>query len=272
MIRYLCRSLRKQGSSIGQIARRLKLSESTVHWHVKDIRLTAMQRERLKIQKRALMAKVNARRKGKPLKPVLFRKPSWSRALVHLIAHLRFDGRIDRYGCYYYSRSSQQARHVRRSLKWLLGITPKVRLRPNGVWVVSFYNVAVTAWLAHKESELLQMVRAHSEWQRQWLQALFDDEGHVHISNGVRRVRASQNDLQVLRQAQQFLGRMHIASRIDRYAKAIEVSGRENLVGFRKRINFSSGIRINANRKNGLWNQPLEKRELLKLALGSYSA
>ena len=270
MIKQVCRSLRKHGYSIGQIARRLQVSESTVHWHVKDICLTDAQRERLKRQKRALMAKVNARRKGKPLKPVSFYKPPWSLALVHLIAHLSFDGRIDRYGCYYYSRSYQQAQHVRRSLKWLLGITPKIKRRPSGIWVVSFYNVVVADWLACKENELLHTVSSHPEWRRQWLQALFDDEGHIHLSPPVRRVRASQNNMSVLRYAQRFLGSMRIASRIDRHAHAVEITGRNNLANFRRLINFSHGIYVNENRKNGLWSQPLEKRKLLNLTLKSY--
>jgi len=250
----------------------LRLSESTVHWHVKDIRLTEVQRERLKSQKRALMAKVNAKRRGKPVNPIPFHKPMWSRALVHLIAHLSFDGRIDRYGCYYYSRSDRQARHVKRSLQWLLGIPPKMKRRPNGVWVVSFYNVAVAAWLAREEHELLDVIRAHPEWQRQWLQALFDDEGHVHIARGVRRVRASQDDVGVLRTARRFLELLGIRSRIDAFAKAIEITGRKNLEGFREQVNFSPGIYINAHRKNGLWHHQLEKRELLERALSSYEA
>ena len=270
MLRDPCRLLRKRGYSIGQIARKLQVSESTVHWHVKNIHLTGAQREKLRSQKRELMAKVNARRRGQPLKPVLFRKPKWSRALIHLIAHLGFDGRIDRYGCYYYSRSYPQARHVRRSLKRLLGIAPQVRLRPNGIWVVSFCNVSVAAWLASKERELLQVARRRQEWQRQWLQALFDDEGHLHISKSLRRVRASQQDPQVLHYARGFLGALGISSRVDPQAQAVEITGRSNLIRFTREVGFSPGICVNRHRKNGLWDQELEKRDLLQRALHSY--
>jgi hypothetical protein len=270
MTRERCRVLRYAGFSIGRIARTLRLSESTVHWHVKDIRLTGAQLEKLKGQKRELMAKVNARRRGRPLKPIVFRKPGWTRALVDLVAHLSFDGRIDRYGCYYYNRSLGRARHVKRSLTQLLGVRPRMRLRANGVWVVSFHNVAVGAWLASKERELLHVIRNRPQWQRPWLRALFDDEGHVHVSRGIRRIRASQDDRAVLRCAQRFLRLMHIESRIDLGARAVEITGRDNLLLFRKRINFSPGIWINHHRKNGLWSQPLEKRQLLDLALQSY--
>jgi len=177
---------------------------------------------------------------------------------------------VDRYGCSYYNREYGQVLHVKQLLERLLGVTPKVRLRPNGIWVVSYYNVAVAAWLSQKEQGLLHVVGKRPHWQQLWLQALFDDEGHIHISNHVRRVRASQDDLDVLRRARQFLETMGIESRIDQGARAVEITGRRNLMMFKRLINFSPGICLNASRKNGLWNQPLEKRELLDLALDSY--
>jgi len=265
-----CRALRRHGYSIGQIAQRLSLSESTVHWHVRDIRLTAAQQARIRARWCQLMAKVNARRRGKPLKSVHFCKPRWSRELVHLIAHLSFDGRIDRYGCSYYNRAYTQATHVRRLLQRLLRVTPRMKHRENGVWVVSYYNVAVADWLGRRERELLPVVTGRVAWERRWLQALFDDEGHIHVADGIRRIRASQKELGVLRRAKRFLHELGIKSRIDLGARAVEITGRDNLVLFRKRINFSPGIWINHHRKNGLWSQPLEKRQLLVLALQSY--
>lgn len=269
-LRRACRILRNRGRSIGQIAGQLGISESTVHWHVKDIQLTAAQQDRLRVEKRALMAEVNAKRRGKPLKPIVFRKPSWSRGLVHLVAHLSFDGRVDRYGCQYYSRSCQQVQHVSRELRGLLGVTPKVRRRPNGIWITSLYNVEVAAWLGRREEELLSAVRHHPAWQRQWLQALFDDEGHIHVTGSRRRLRASQDNPSILRHAQKFLEHLDISSRIDKQARAVEITGRRNLVRFSRLINFSPGISINEHRKNGLWTEPMEKRELLDIALQSY--
>ena len=69
MTKQRCRALRELGYSIGQIARLVKRSESTVHWHVRDIGLTAAQRERLGIQKRERMTRINAKRRGIPLNP-----------------------------------------------------------------------------------------------------------------------------------------------------------------------------------------------------------
>ena len=265
-----CRALRKRGYSIGQIATLLNVSESTVHWHVKDIVLTVAQREKLRIQKRALMVQVNARRCGYPIHPVAFKTPAWSKALVHLIAHLSFDGRVDRYGCYYYNRSYAQVWHIREALESLLGILPKIRRRPNGIWMVSYCNVAIAAWLQGKEAELLQVVRRQPRWREQWLQALFDVEGHIHFVKSRRRVRASQDDPVVLRLAKRFLQEIGIDSRVDRHARAVEITGRNSLETFRRRINFSRGLRVNGLRKNGHWHRDFEKRELLDAALSSY--
>lgn len=265
-----CKQLRQLGYSIGQIAKRLHLSESTVHWHVKGIRLTVAQRESLRLQKRELMVGVNAKRRGRALRQVAFRKPRWNGKLVELVAHLNFDGRIDRYGLHYYNNSKQQAEQVKSLVQRLLGIEARIRQRQTGLWIVSYYHVGVASWLLTREQELLTVIWHRPDWQRIWLQALFDDEGHVHFSGSVRRVRASQDSFMVLRRAQQFLKNMHIQSRIDSRAKAVEITGQENLSVFRKRISFSPGIFINENRRNGLWHKPLEKRTLLELALTSY--
>lgn len=216
------------------------------------------------------MRVVNAKRRGQPLKPWSIKTPRWSSELVHLISHLSFDGRVDRYGCSYYSRNYGQARHVERLLRRLLGVRPRRRRRDNGIWVVSYYNVKMAAWLQRREQQLLRVVRAHDAWSREWLRAFFDDEGHIHFSKQVRRVRASQYDSGVLRQAKASLKSLGIRSRLDIAARAVEIRGERDLQKFRRQINFSPGICINAHRKNGLWDYPFEKRVLLDKALASY--
>lgn len=270
MNKALCRQLRRRGLSIGHIAQRLSLSESTVHWHVKDLVLSGAQRAKLRREKREFMARVNARRRGKPLHPVAFRRPAWNKALVQLIAHLSFDGRIDRYGCHYYNNSQQQMARIHGLLRTLLGIEAAVRQRPTGIWRLSYYNVEVAHWLACREKELLAVLRRQLAWRQVWLKALFDDEGHVHYSKGRRRVRASQQDRKVLRYARNALQALNIDSRIDSQAQAVEITGRQNLQIFSQRIGFSPGIFINEHRQNGLRRQPIEKQALLELALASY--
>jgi len=203
---------------------------------------------------------------------VAFRKPPWSKTLVHLIAHLSFDGRVDRYGCYYYSRSHVQAWHVKEALEHLLEISPKIRRRSNGIWMTYYYNVAVAEWLQQKELELLDVVRYQPHWRQQWLKSFFDDEGHIHIAKSTRRVRASQDDPSVLQLAKRFLEEIGIHCRVDHLARAVEITGRGNLEAFRQHINFSNGLQVNGLRKNGRWHKDFEKRKLLDLALSSYEA
>ena len=270
MIKHRCQRLRRQDLSIGQVARLVNRSESTVHWHVRGIAFTKTQKDRLRYQKRALMTAINAKRRGIPLRPVDFQRPLWSSELVHLVSHLSFDGRVDHHGCHYYSRQYGQALHVQQLLRRLLAVKACVRRKADEMWVLSFYNVQVARWLFEREEELLGAVNRRPAWRMVWLKALFDDEGHVHYSASTRRVRASQDDLQVLRFAKRWLVQAGINSRIDQSARAVEVTGRDNLSTFSRRVGFSPGLAINEHRKNGIWTHPFEKRELLELALASY--
>jgi DNA-binding CsgD family transcriptional regulator len=264
------RALRRDGLSIGQIARRLQLAESTIHRYVGDIPLTRAQCRRLQQHWQRRMAQVNHLRRGIALKHIEFRRPRWSARLVHLVSHLSLDGRIDRYGCHYYNREKSAVSHVQTLLQRLLGVEAKVRRRVNGIYVASFFHVEVAAGLADRERELLNMVARHPLWQRVWLQALFDDEGHVHWVKGRRRVRASQKDPAILRTAQDYLRRQDIDSRIDTAARAVEITGRRSLTRFANRVGFSRGLHVNPARRNGHWKTAWEKQDLLRMALASY--
>ncbi len=270
MLKQACLQLRAQGYSIGQIARRLSVSKSSVHWHVRKISLTLEQKEALRQRKQRIMAVVNGRRRGKALQPRPFLKPRWSQNLIHLVSHLAFDGRVDRYGCHYYSRNKQQVEHVQKLLKCLLQIEAKIYQRSNGIWTASYHNVETADWLSHREAELELVTSRSPRWRQTWLRAFFDDEGHVHFAGSIRRVRASQDRPEVLRIAREFLDGFHIASRIDMTAHAVEITGRENLERFHAMIGFSPGIQINPARRNGIWKTAIDKQELLSIALQSY--
>ena len=234
------------------------------------MRLTVLQRQALRCWKRALMARVNARRRGKAVKSVPWRKPVWSKSLVRLIAHLSFDGRVDRHGCHYYSRSRVQAEHVKRLLCEVLGIDPQMRLRPNGMWVVSRYNVELAAWLSGKECALLRVVGARATWRQQWLQAFFDDEGCVTLTKKKRLIRGYQHSLSILELIKELLAGLKIESRIDSKYGELSISRKDNLLKFQKLINFTPGLRVNGSRSNSIWKKSLEKREILRMALASY--
>ena len=94
----------------------------------------------------------------------------------------------------------------------------------------------------------------------------------MYLNGGIRRIRASQKNLALLEKARTFLGSLGIQSRIDHRASAVEVTGRDNLLNFQQHVNFSAGLRINGHRKNGLHHSSLEKRELLRRALSSYTS
>ncbi|MDD5348108.1 MAG: hypothetical protein PHT59_05810 [Candidatus Omnitrophica bacterium] len=91
-----CRRLRQEGNSPGEISFATRLSKSALYGHVKDIVLTAGQKE--DIQGRTgerNPARVNPR-KGRRFPGREIRKPElWSDDLVHITAHYMFDGRID---------------------------------------------------------------------------------------------------------------------------------------------------------------------------------
>ncbi len=150
-----CRGLRQEGFSIGQIAGRLKLAESTVHRDVRGIRLTRAQRDALFQQWKRRLTEVNGLRRGIAVKRVACRRPRWSAEFVHLVAHLAFDGRVDRYGCHYYSRERSAVLHFARLMEQLLHVRPRVRRRSNGMSMASFFHVEIAAWLAKRERELL---------------------------------------------------------------------------------------------------------------------
>ena len=217
------------------------------------------------------MIRVNGQRRGIARSGPLKIKPRWSAQLVHLIAHLMFDGRIDRWGCYYYNRSASQLEHVQRLLQQLYGVSPRIKWRSSGVGSVICYHVELAARLQSQAQTLsTHIATAPQGWRRPFLKAFFDDEGHIYFNGSKRRVRGTQKDPKRLSVIKRLLAKETIGSRLDIKASAVEISGRENLERFQERIDFSSGIRVNPARSNARWHQPLEKREILRLALASY--
>jgi len=125
--------------------------------------------------------------------------------------------------------------------------------------------------LESKVTELKRNLGAFPRhWRRCFLQAFFDDEGHIYFNGSKRRVRGTQKDVAVLKTIKNLLAREDIKSRLDRRAQAIEISGREQLRRFQQVIGFARGIRINPQRRNGRWHQPMEKRRILQYAVNSY--
>jgi len=83
-------------------------------------------------------------------------------------------------------------------------------------------------------------------------------------------VRGYQNDLDILELVQCLLKEFDIESRVDKKYKEIIISRKKNLIKFQKEINFSKGVYINPSRKNSIWKEKLEKREILAKMINSY--
>jgi len=74
----------------------------------------------------------------------------------------------------------------------------------------------------------------------------------------------------ILKLIRKLLKDFDIRSRIEEKGQEIVISGKENLLKFRDKINFSKGVYINPNRKNSIWKKKLEKREILNKTIVSY--
>ena len=213
-------------------------------------------------------------RKGKCISGRKVHKPkAWSKDLIHVLSHLMFDGSVERCGCTYYNSSQESIKHMRKLLEEVFGVKARQRIKDNGVHVLSAYYVELADYVRNTEEKLLKHIKndASLEEKRIFLKAFFDDEGSVYFKEGKRRIRGSQDSLPVLSMIKGLLTGFGISARIDNAAKAIEISGKSNLVNFEKQINFSEGLFINSLRKNSIWKKKLEKREILTEAMNSYA-
>ena len=122
-----CRDLRRKGYALSQIVETVALPKTTVYGYIKDIVLTAQQRDDIERRKKLLRRSKPNPRKGKCILGRGIRRPSscWSSDLVHVVSHLIFDGRISRDGCMYYSRSQHQIEHLEDMVHKIFGIIPK---------------------------------------------------------------------------------------------------------------------------------------------------
>lgn len=268
-----CRSLRRNGISIGEISQSLNISKSTVYGYVKEILLDKGQKEKIEARRKLLVNSKPNIRKGKSLPGREIRQPKeWTKELVHVVAHYMFDGRIDDDGCLFYSKDEYQIDHMKELLGRVFSIKPKIQLRDNGVYGLVFYHVEFAKGIKRYRDELFRYLNngASISEKRTFLKAFFDDEGNVFYKRDKRRVRGYQKSRLVLEEIKNLLHSFGIKGKINNKDTNIEISGQENLINFSKEINFSPLIYINPLRKNGLWKGKISKRKILDLALNSY--
>jgi hypothetical protein len=268
-----CRKLRMQGYSFGEISSIVGFAKSSLHTHLKDILLDNKQIKNIESRRKEKCRNKPNTRKGKclPGREIIIPQ-QWSVDLVHIIAHFMFDGRVDNECCIYYSKDKYQIEHMNRLLYEQFKIKPKIQLRDNGVYGLVCYHVELANYISNHKEKLFGYLDngASKTSKREFLRAFFDDEGNVFYKGDKRRVRGYQKSDLILNQIKNLLSEFSIKSKIDKYARGIEISGQRNLKVFSKEINFSPKIYINPNRRNGIWKQKISKRDILNLALMSY--
>ena len=162
---------------------------------------------------------------------------------------------------------------VERNMKEIYEFPPALYLNKlTGVSRISYFNVALGAYLKQKSQELLeQITRMPTEHKRAFLKAFFDDEGCMDFrqKENARKVRGYQKNTQILALVSRLLSDFTITSRVV-FPNEVVIIGKENLIKFQKEIGFSPGVYINGNRTNSLWKKHLEKRELLRMAIASF--
>lgn len=268
-----CKRLRMRGYSLGEISFITGLPKTTIYGHIKHISLNSRQRANIEIRRKERNKDRPNPRKGKCLPGREIIKPkSWSNDLVHIVSHFMFDGRISDDYCIYYSKNKYQIYHMEKLLYKIFKIKPKIQLRDNDVYGLTFYHVEFADYIKNRKDELPYYLNngASKLKKRLFLRAFFDDEGCVSYKGDKRRVRGYQKLRTLLLQIKDLLSQFNIEGRINKEANNIEISGKNNLINFSREINFAPRIYINPKRKNGIWHEIISKRKILDLLLESY--
>ncbi len=269
-----CRALRKKAFTLGEIIRVVKLPKTTVYDHIHDIPLSIEIKKRIQEKNTKRINKLNRQRKGKCWPGRVVPKPKgWTNELILLIAHFMFDGEIGTHSCVYQNRNLILIKRVKTLVKNIFNLNPIPRFyTETGVHRISYHYVELANYFQKKSIQLKKYIKVASlRDKKSFLHAFFDDEGCAYHWKNARKVRGYQHNLKILKLVQDLLKDFGIESRIEKKYKEIVISRKENLIKFQDKINFSKGIYINPERKNSIWKKKLEKREILKKAIASYT-
>ena len=269
-----CLQLRKAGHTLTEIAAITGRSKSSIYFHINQIPLSDE-----KIKSISLAAGVRARaiatlRKGVSERD--FKKfNKWTKNTVLAVAHLTFDGTISRTSCVYNNREKVLIDAVEQGMKEIYDYEPKRYLNTlTGVSRIGYFNVTLSSYIMKKSKELLSEVEnLPKELKKVFIRAFFDDEGCMDFrpKKNRRQIRGYQKDVSILFLIQKLLLDFGIDSKIVKPNEVV-ISSKENLIKYQKEIGFSAGIRRNENRSNSIWKKPLEKNELLALAINSFKS
>ena len=266
-----CIELRKKDCTLNEIAKITGRPKTSIYVHIRNIPLSKNKRREISENSRQLALRVADSRRGRALRPF---KPfrTWTPELVLLTGHLIFDGELKK-SCVYNNRSMALIIRAKKLMRLVYDYKPRIHTNSyTGVHRISYHNVALSAFLKEKATELTENIGAFPlSYQREFLRAFFDDEGcmDIRLTINLRRIRGYQKDQKVLELVQTLLGNFAIESRLRR-PNEIVITGKESLKKFQKEINFSRGVRLNPNRTNSIWKKDIEKRELLDMAIRSF--
>lgn len=265
--------LRKQGHTLSEIVQMTGRPKSSVYGYICDVPLDSARLESIRKASGNRIRKFALARKGKSTRP--FRQfEGWNEETVSLIAHLLFDGGIyPKSGCTYNNHSKDLVNHVEKSMRALYSFEPaRYTNHLTGVLRISYHNVALATYIKNKVHILLQEVRGLPlNLKGEFVRVFFDDEGCIDYrpEKNRRSIRGYQKDIKILRLIRILLKDLGVESRII-LPNEVVIIGKENLLRFKKEINFSAGVCINGNRSNSRWKKHIEKRELLKQAIASF--
>lgn len=268
-----CIELRTQGRTLSDIVRITGRGKTTVFHHIQHMPLSAEKMSALKRANSKHLQEFSRQRKGKSKRPFV---PfgAWDKETVLLISHLLFDGSIAGSGCMYNNRSETLISRVERCMRSVYSFPPARYKNPHtDVFRISYFNVALGAYIKRKASELLDGISQFpDDLKVEFLRAFFDDEGCIYFRDNKKRlVRGYQKNITILKIVQGLLTDIGIRSRIE-LPNEVVISGKENLIKFQQELNFSEGVFINGNRSNSVWKKSLEKRELLRMAIESFQS
>ena len=266
-----CILLRKQGHTLTEIMQRLGRSKTSIFFHIRDIPLDA---EKIRAIRKASGIRIRQyaiARKGKSTRPFK-RFGKWTPDMVLLVAHLIFDGEI-RNGGIYNNRSEALIKSVERCMHSIYDFEPtRYKNELTGVSRVSYYNVELALFLKQKANGLVKNIKKMAfRLKREFLRAFFDDEGCMDYrpQSNRRKIRGYQKNVRILKLIKSLLNDFGIDARVVKPNEVVIV-GKENLIRFERKINFSPGVFINGDRTNSRWKKHLEKRALLRMAIESF--
>ena len=267
--------MRNEGLTLGEIVSKTGLSKTTIFHHIKALPKSSILVNKLRAISVATQKVVADQRRGKSVKSYTFLKPEkWSPDFVNLIAHFNFDGDVRHTSSNYNNRNQALIEKVKNNMKGVLNVDDFKIYKDirTEVYKLCYFHVELAAFVKQKSQDLFNYINsASSEEKQSFLQAFFDDEGCVTFENKKRVVRGYQHSLRILKIVQRLLQEFGIESRISEKYFEVTISRKSNLLKFQQCINFTPGVCVNGNRANSIWKKPLEKREILKQALDSYT-